>query len=477
MRPFVTPILVIFSLVHHHGFSQAYEQEADSVFFDVYVESNELIKGQCTILSAAVLVKNSETIGLRFHELNRQVPYMQVTLESYFPFFGNNNRESLKGESVNINGSHYVKYKFIELAVCPDRNVTIPPLPIELLVVEDSSIMTLWSKELKISTSSSGTSFSTEDSKFQLVGHFDSQTSDYEIQSTTGDTTNLAFEVWGEGNLLPLSLPKVENEGFKMTPYVQTFHDTIINYSYWNRKSFNIEIISKKQGSYDLSRLLEVPFYSLLDNDEKKLSLDVSMEITGETVVSEEIIDDLNLVLLLDISQSMDIEDYYFNRLDRASTIINSFLENRCYPLYTISGDASRHKSCKISRQVVSKRTRGTSIGNGLWFAIEYLKGVNKKQRGIVLISDGDRTSGNVSFSTVTELANRNGVKIYTVGVGTHGKAPYGTDFFGRPRYIENTFDDKSLKDISEATGGKYYHLPVNSDGNEIVNEIMSLLN
>lgn len=473
----ITIILFIALINCRHGFSRNHDQEVDSVFFDIYVDSEDLIKGQCTILSAAILAKNVESIGLQFHDLGKQASRLQTLIKSYFPFFGNNNIESLNGESVNIDGLHYIKYKFIELAVCPNENVKIPSLPIELLIVKDSSIVTLWSNELEISTSPKdlGTTLEKNNLNYQLVGHFDSKISSGEIQSTIGDTTNLIFEVSGEGNLLPLTLPNVDNEGFKMIPYVQSFKDTIIDYTYWNRKVFNLEIISKKQGDYDLDRLLDIQFYSTQEDDFKNLTSDVSIRISGKNVNPTKI-DDPNLVLLLDISQSMDLEDYYFNRLERAIRIINDFLDHSCYPLYTISGQALRYNSCEIDRQVVSNRTRGTSIGNGLWFALEYLRYVEKEKRGIVLISDGDITRSNVRINTTSDLAKKMGVKIYTVGIGSHGKAPYGTDLAGRTRYIENTFDDTTLKDISQVTGGKYYHLPVNSDGKEIINEILNQL-
>ena len=83
------------------------------------------------------------------------------------------------------------------------------------------------------------------------------------------------------------------------------------------------------------------------------------------------------------------------------------------------------------------------------------------KSKVIILVSDGESNQGNISPIAAAEIANDNNIKTYTIGIGKDGKilAGYTTGFFGgkQPQYVENTFNEKTLKTIAKKTGGKYF--------------------
>ncbi len=103
----------------------------------------------------------------------------------------------------------------------------------------------------------------------------------------------------------------------------------------------------------------------------------------------------------------------------------------------------------------------GTAIGSGLSAALNRLRDLPSKSRIVILMTDGQNNAGKVPPMTAAEAAQALGVKVYTIGVGTRGVAPYPqTDVFGQTRYVrmEVNIDEELLGKIAEGiTGGKYY--------------------
>ena len=102
-----------------------------------------------------------------------------------------------------------------------------------------------------------------------------------------------------------------------------------------------------------------------------------------------------------------------------------------------------------------------TAIGDALALSVERLKGAKAKSRIVILLSDGENTAGVISPGEAAEAAAAEGVKVYTIGVGSTGEAPMpGTDLFGRPvlRPVPVRLDEKTLKMIADTTGGRYFN-------------------
>jgi len=96
----------------------------------------------------------------------------------------------------------------------------------------------------------------------------------------------------------------------------------------------------------------------------------------------------------------------------------------------------------------------------------------DSKSKVLILLSDGDNNAGNIDPETAAKLANAYDIKIYTIAIGKEGKVPYGKDFFGRTRYIENSMDVTGLKQIAEIGEGKFYR----ATDNQALEEVFSLI-
>jgi len=189
---------------------------------------------------------------------------------------------------------------------------------------------------------------------------------------------------------------------------------------------------------------------------------------TNEKV--EQYTEGIDIVLALDISQSMQIEDFQPNRLEAAKKVALDFVEGRLQDrigLIVFSGDAFslaplttdydllRAYVRDINFEMIDNR--GTAIGSALAVVTNRMRESETVSKVCILLSDGDNTAGNIDPITAAELAAAYGIKIYTIVVGREGLVPYGKDFFGRPNMIENTVDETTMRRIAEIGGGEFF--------------------
>ncbi len=116
----------------------------------------------------------------------------------------------------------------------------------------------------------------------------------------------------------------------------------------------------------------------------------------------------------------------------------------------------------------------GTAIGNGLATAIARLKDSQAKSRVIILLTDGVNNRGEIAPMMATEIAKTYGVRVYTIGVGAMGVAPYPvmTPFGVQIQQVQVEIDEELLKQIAQQTGGKYFRATDNTKMLEIYSEI-----
>jgi Ca-activated chloride channel family protein len=116
----------------------------------------------------------------------------------------------------------------------------------------------------------------------------------------------------------------------------------------------------------------------------------------------------------------------------------------------------------------------GTAIGNGLATAIARLKDSPAKSRVIILLTDGVNNRGEIAPLMATEIAKTYGVRVYTIGVGAMGVAPYPvmTPFGVQIQQVQVEIDEELLKQIAEQTGGRYFRATDNTKMLEIYSEI-----
>jgi Ca-activated chloride channel homolog len=180
----------------------------------------------------------------------------------------------------------------------------------------------------------------------------------------------------------------------------------------------------------------------------------------------------IDIMLAVDISQSMQISDFEPNRLEAAKTVATDFINGRLQDrigLVVFSGDAFSLAPLTSDYDLLKSyireidfsmiENRGTAIGSALGVVINRMSESESKSKVCILLSDGDNTAGNIDPITAAELASAYGIKIYTIVVGKEGMVPYGKDFFGRPNMIENTVDETTMRKIAEIGGGEFYRV------------------
>jgi Ca-activated chloride channel homolog len=178
----------------------------------------------------------------------------------------------------------------------------------------------------------------------------------------------------------------------------------------------------------------------------------------------------IDIMIALDISQSMQIEDFLPNRLEAAKKVARDFIDGRIQDrigLVVFSGDAFSLSPLTTDYTLLKSyleeinfemiENRGTAIGSALAVVTNRMRESETKSKVCILLSDGDNTAGNIDPITAAELAEAYGIKVYTIVVGKEGLVPYGKDFFGRPNMIENTVDETTMRKIADIGGGQFF--------------------
>lgn len=197
----------------------------------------------------------------------------------------------------------------------------------------------------------------------------------------------------------------------------------------------------------------------------------------------------IDIVIALDISSSMLAMDFQPNRLEAAKNVATQFISGRPNDkigLVVFSGESFTQCPLTTDHATVINLFRniesgmiedGTAIGNGLATAVSRLKESNAISRVVILLTDGENNRGEIAPVTAAELAKTFGIRVYTVGVGTIGTAPYPmqTPFGVQVRDMEVKIDEATLQKIASTTDGKYFRATNNNKLAEIYKEIDKL--
>ncbi len=206
---------------------------------------------------------------------------------------------------------------------------------------------------------------------------------------------------------------------------------------------------------------------------------------SGENVFSEGI----DIVLALDISGSMLAEDFQPNRIEAAKAVAQEFISGRTNDrigLVIFSGESFTQCPLTVDYPVLRNLIRelrsgmiedGTAIGLGLANSVSRLKDSKAKSKVIILLTDGVNNRGQIDPLTAAQIAQSNGMRVYTVGVGTIGEAPYPmqTPLGIRYQNVPVDLDEKMLSQIAEMTDGKYFRATDNKTLKSIYKEIDKL--
>ena len=198
----------------------------------------------------------------------------------------------------------------------------------------------------------------------------------------------------------------------------------------------------------------------------------------------------IDIVMAIDISGSMQAEDFKPNRLEAAKKVAKTFIGNRPNDrlgLVVFAGESFTQCPLTTDHSVIlnlfsdvksGMLEDGTAIGMGLATSVKRLKDSEAISKVVILLTDGDNNSGSIAPATAAEIAKEFGVRVYTIGVGTRGMAPMPfTDPFGRTRYqdVEVKINEELLTRIADMTDGKYFRATDNASLEEVYKEIDEL--
>lgn len=194
----------------------------------------------------------------------------------------------------------------------------------------------------------------------------------------------------------------------------------------------------------------------------------------------------IDIVLAMDVSTSMLARDFKPDRISAAKDIAVEFIAQRPSDrmgIVVFAGEAytqcplttDRATLINLMKEVETGLiTDGTAIGNGLATAIARMSSSDAKSRVVILLTDGVNNTGEVAPMTAAEIAKTYGVRVYTIGVGANGMAPYPvmTPWGPDVQQMEVEIDEPLLKDIAAQTGGRYFRATDNTKLSEIYSEI-----
>jgi Ca-activated chloride channel family protein len=203
-------------------------------------------------------------------------------------------------------------------------------------------------------------------------------------------------------------------------------------------------------------------------------------------------VEGIDIMMVLDISDSMLIEDMRPNRIEASKDVISQFIKKRTSDrigLIVFSGESYTRvpltldypmllnsvKEVKITRNI----KMGTAIGVGLANGVARLRDSTAKSRVMIFLTDGENNTGTIDPETALEIAKGYGIRIYSIGAGKDGDAQLPietTDIFGRKikRYqpIHSSVNDELLGKFATTTGGKYYRATDTGSLEKVFNDI-----
>ena len=194
----------------------------------------------------------------------------------------------------------------------------------------------------------------------------------------------------------------------------------------------------------------------------------------------------IDIVLAMDVSTSMLARDFTPDRISAAKDIAIEFIAQRPSDrmgIVVFAGESYTQCPLTTDRATLINMMKevqtdliedGTAIGNGLATAVARMSGSDAPSRVVILLTDGVNNRGEVAPLTAAQIAKTYGIRVYTIGVGANGMAPYPvvTPWGIEERKIQVEIEEELLKGIAETTGGRYFRATDNTKLQEIYAEI-----
>ncbi len=194
----------------------------------------------------------------------------------------------------------------------------------------------------------------------------------------------------------------------------------------------------------------------------------------------------IDIIFTMDVSTSMLARDFTPDRISAAKDIAIEFISQRPSDrmgIVVFAGESytqcplttDRATLINLMKEVQTDLIEdGTAIGNGLATAVARLSSSDAPSRVIILLTDGVNNSGEITPLTASQIAQTYGIRVYTIGIGANGVAPYPmvTPWGMELRNIPVEIDEDLLKEIASNTGGRYFRATDNTKLSEIYAEI-----
>lgn len=193
----------------------------------------------------------------------------------------------------------------------------------------------------------------------------------------------------------------------------------------------------------------------------------------------------IDIMLVIDISESMEGMDFRPNRLEAAKNVAFDFVNGRFRDrigLVIFSGEA--FSLCPLTTDynlltsLISEinykqiQANGTAIGSAIAVATNRMRESESKSKVMIVLSDGENNAGNIDPITAAEIAKTFNVKLYTIAIGREGRVPYPGGMFGQARYYDNMLDETTLRRIADIGGGRFFR----ASDNRTLEEVFRLI-
>jgi len=194
----------------------------------------------------------------------------------------------------------------------------------------------------------------------------------------------------------------------------------------------------------------------------------------------------IDIVLAVDLSASMELEDLKPTRLEAAKRLARSFVQQRAgdrlglvafagqaYSLVPLTTDYELLLDNLSNLKPGLIEEDGTAIGTALGVVINRLRESTARSKVCLLLSDGENTAGNLDPLLAAQLAHAYGIRLYTIGLGEDGFVPYGRDSTtGKPRYVQTRLDETTMRQLAQAASGRFFRATDNKALGQVFGEI-----
>ena len=268
----------------------------------------------------------------------------------------------------------------------------------------------------------------------------------------------------------------------------------LIYWSYFSKKNqyasmivTSTQLLKKNESTFKIRLLLLLPLIKILGI----IFLIIALARPQNSKVNETVLNEgLDIILSLDISGSMLAQDFKPNRIEAAKKVASDFILNRPTDrigLVIFSGESFTQCPLTTDQNVLLEQVKnirsglledGTAIGMGLATAVERLRNSKAKTKIIILMTDGVNNSGLIDPITALEIAKAYKIRVYTIGVGSMGSAPYPVqDQQGNTtmQQMPVQIDEALMQKISLETGGQYFRATDNQSLDKVYNNIDKL--